>query len=321
MIHPPYLNMKLKKSHSLWIISILLLIGSIFLFTGGPDYYSSRSLKHFWDIGHILYFALISILLIRWGPVSRISLLWQWVSILTITFLFGVSIELMQYGTARTPNMGDVLRDLTGSLLVLVFGSPGSKLHPVYRRHSLQLSVAVLTLVMIWPFVRSLIDEAISWYQFPLLSGFETPFEIHRWKGGDRLSVESMTSISGAKVLKLPLTTDKYSGASLMYFNGDWTSYSTLKMSIYNPDTSLLQIVCRIHDLQHSDGNEEYEDRYNQRFELQPGWNHIDIDLNEVELRPAQRSMDMSRIKQLGIFTISLPSPRVIYLDDVRLSY
>jgi len=248
------------------------------------------------------------------------SLLRQWLTILAVTFLFGISIELMQYGIARTPSIGDLLRDLTGSLLVLAFGLPGTKLSPLNRRLFLQASVLMLTLVMIWPLTRSLIDDAISWYQFPLLSGFETPFEIHRWQGGDRLSVESMTSISGAKVLKLPLTTDKYSGASLMYFNGDWTSYSTLKMRIYNPDTSLLQIVCRIHDLQHSDGNEEYEDRYNQRFQLQPGWNYIDIDLNEVELRPAQRSMDMSRIQQLKIFTISLPSPRVIYLDDVRLS-
>ena len=189
MIHPPYLNMMLKKSHSLWIISILLLIGSILLFIGGPDYYSSWSLKLLWDMGLILYFAILSILLIRWGPVSRLSLLWQWVSILAITFLFGVSIELMQYGTARTPNMGDVLRDLTGSLLVLVFGLPGAKLNPLNRRIFLQASVLALTLVMIWPLARSLIDDAISWYQFPLLSGFETPFEIYRWKGRGRLSV------------------------------------------------------------------------------------------------------------------------------------
>ena len=314
------INTMLTRSYSLWFISILLLIGSFLLFIGGPDYYSSRSLKNLWDMGHIFYFALLSFLMTRWSYVSRMSLLLQWVTILAATFLFGVSIELMQYGATRTPSIGDLLRDLTGSLLVLAFGLPGAKLNPLNRRLFLQASVLILTLVMIWPLARSLIDEAISWYQFPLLSGFETPFEIHRWKGGDRLSVESKTSISNGKVLKLPLTTDKYSGASLMYFNGDWRSYSTLKMSIYNPDTSLLQIVCRIHDFQHSDGNEEYEDRYNQRFQLQPGWNYIDIDLNEVELRPAHRRMDMSRVQQVGIFVVSLPSPRVIYLDDVQLS-
>ena len=311
----------LKKNHSFWFISILLLIGSILLFIGGPDYYSSRSLKNFWDMGHILYFALLSILLTRWSPVSRMSLLWQWTSILTITFLFGVSIELMQYGTARTPNMGDVLRDLTGSLLVLVFGSPGMKLQPVHRRLPLQLSVAVLTLVMIWPLVRSLIDEAILWYQFPLLSGFETPFEIDRWHGDSGLSVESNTPISDGQVLKLSLTTDKYSGVSLRYFDGNWVSASSLKMRFYNPDTDSLQIVCRIHDLQHSDGYEEYDDRYNRSFLLLPGWNQLEIDLDDVQQSPAGRSMDMSRIRGIGLFVVSLPAPRVIYLDDIRLSY
>ena len=311
----------LQKSHSIWFISILLLAGSILLFIGGPDYYSSRSLKRFWDIGHILYFALLSVLLMRWSPVSGMSLLWQWTTILTITFLLGVSIELMQYGTARTPDTGDVLRDLTGSLLVLVFGPSAAKLRPVNRRFFLQFSVIVLTLIMIWPFVRSLIDDAISWYQFPLLSGFETPFEIDRWEGDGRLSVESEMSISNGNILKLSLTTDKYSGTSLRYFDGNWTSASSLKMSIYNPDTNPLWIVCRIHDLQHSDGNQEYEDRYNHSFLLLPGWNHIKIELSEVEDSPSGRSMDMSRIRGIGIFTVSLPAPGVIYLDDIRLSY
>lgn len=257
----------------------------------------------------------------RWSPVSRMSLLWQWTTILTITFLLGVSIELMQYGTARTPDTGDVLRDLTGSLLVLVFGPAAAKLRPVNRRFFLQLSVIVLTLIMVWPFARSLIDDAISWYQFPLLSGFETPFEIDRWEGDGRLSVESEMSISNGNILKLSLTTDKYSGTSLRYFNGNWTSVSSLKMSIYNPDTNPLWIVCRIHDLQHSDGNEEYEDRYNHSFLLLPGWNHIKIELSEVEDSPSGRSMDMSRIRGIGIFTVSLPAPGVIYLDDIRLSF
>ena len=315
------LNTMLNKSHSLWIISILLLTGSILLFIGGPDYYSSRSLKHSWDMGHVLYFALLAILLSRCSLVARMPLVWQWTTILTITFLFGISIEFMQYGTSRTPDIGDVLRDLTGSLLVLVFGPSGSKLLPVKRRLTLQLSVVALSLVLILPFARSLIDEAISWYQFPLLSGFETPFEIDRWGGDDRLSVESITSISDGKLLKLSLTTDKYLGTSLKYFDGDWSSARMLNIRFYNPDKNPLRIVCRIHDLQHNDGHEEYEDRYNNSFLLAPGWNQIEIDLDEVKQSPVGRDMDMTRIRGIGIFAVSLPSPRTLYIDEIRLTY
>lgn len=310
-----------NKNVRLWIYGVLLIIGSILLFLGGPDYFSSRSFKHFWDIGHIVYFALLTGLLSRWSLVSQMSLAWQWTTILVITLLLGVSIEFMQHGTTRTPDTGDVLRDMTGSLLVLVFGSLGSKLQSTSRRLSLQFSVLALSIVQLWPVTKSLIDEAIARHQFPLLSGLETPFEIDRWAGSARLSIETITSISQGKLLKLSLTTDQYSGAALNYFDGNWASARTLKISIYNPDADPLQITCRIHDLQHIDGNEEYEDRFNRGFLLMQGWSHLVIDLDEVKEGPVNRNMDMGRIRGLGLFVISLPTSRTLYIDNVQLSH
>lgn len=305
----------------LWIYGVLLAIGSALLFVGGPDYYSSRSFKHFWNIGHIVYFALLAGLLSRWSLVFRMSLAWQWTIILVITLLLGVSIEFMQHGAMRTPDSMDVLRDMTGSLLVLVFGSLGSKLQPVNWQLSLQFFVLALSLVQLWPLTKSLVDEAIARHQFPLLSGLETPFEIDRWTGSARVSVETKASISQGKLLKLSLTTDQYSGAALKYFDGNWASARTLKISLYNPDADPLQVTCRIHDLQHADGDEEYEDRFNRSFRLMQGWNHIEINLNEVKESPASRNMDMSRIRGLGLFVVSLPTSRTLYIDNVQLSH
>jgi len=310
----------INNNNRVWIYGVLLAAGSVLLFVGGPDYYSPRSFKHFWDIGHILYFALLAGLLCRWRPVSRLSPASQWAIILFITLLLGVSIELLQYGTTRTPDTGDVLRDLTGSLLVLVFSPLGSKLQAA-GRPALRFVVLVLALAQLWPLAKSLTDEAIARHQFPLLSGFETPFEIDRWSGNAGLSVETKTLVAEGRLLKLSLTTDQYSGAALNYFDGNWTSARTLKFSLYNPDARPLQITCRIHDLQHADGNEEYQDRFNRSFVLAQGWNRIEIDLNEVQQSPAGRSMDMSRIRGLGLFTVSLPAPRILYLDEVRLVY
>ena len=303
-----------------WIYGVLLAIGSVFLFVGGPDYYSCRSFKHFWDTGHIIYFSLLAGALTRWRFVARMSLADQWAVILTITLLLGASIEFLQYGTSHTPEMGDVLRDLTGSLIALVFGSLGPRLQPAGLRHTARIFILVLLLIQLWPVSRSLIDEAIARHQFPVLSDFETPFEIDRWKGNARLSVETMPNISQGKVLKLSLTTDKYSGASLKYFDGEWASFNALNISLYNPDANPIKITCRIHDVPHTYGNEEYEDRFNRNFFLMPGWNHIEIDLNQVEKSPANRRMDMNRILGFGLFATSLPAPRSIYLDNVWLS-
>lgn len=308
-----------NKNVRFLVYSVLLAIGSVLLFLGGPDYYSSRLFKHLWDIGHIVYFALLACLLSRWRFVAKMSLAEQWVIILLITLLVGVSIEFMQYGTERTPDTGDVLRDLTGSLLVLVFGSSRSASQAKSWRRSQQVAVLVLLVVQLWPLTKTLVDEAIALQQFPLLSNFETPFEIDRWAGSAKLSVESMPSISQDKLLKLSLTTDQYSGAGLKHFYGNWISARTLKISLYNPGVAPLRITCRIHDLQHTDGYEEYEDRFNRSFLLIQGWNHIEIDLDEVKESPADRSMDMSRIRGLGIFVVSQSEPRFLYLDKLRL--
>jgi VanZ family protein len=310
------LNIKLRT----WIYAVLLAIGSILLFWGGPDYYSSRSFKHFWDIGHIIYFALLAGLLSRWRVVARMSLPSQWTIILAITLLLGGAIEFMQYGTARTSDIGDVLRDLTGSLIALAFASPGVGLRTVRLRYSLRVCVSLLLLIQLWPVTRSLIDEAIACHQFPILSNLETPFEIDRWSGSAVLSVETQPLIAQGKLLKLALTTDKYSGAALDYFEGDWALFKRLEISLFNPGANSLRITCRIHDVQHADGNEEYEDRFNRSFLLLPGWNHIEIDLNEVKESPVNRRMDMHRIRGVGLFATSLPTPRIIYLDNVRLS-
>jgi hypothetical protein len=281
---------------------------------------SFLSFTHFWDIGHIVYFALLTGLLLRWRFVTAMSLTGQWIIILAITLLAGASIEFMQHGTAHMPDTGDVLRDLIGSLIVLAFGSSSPELRPVSLRLSLRVAVLMLSLVQLWPVTKSLIDEAIARHQFPLLSDFETPFEIDRWTGSAGLTVETVPSIANSRLLKLSLTTDQYSGVALKYFDGDWTSASSLKFSLYNPDEISLPITCRIHDFEHLDGHEEYEDRFNRRYLLLHGWNHIEIDLDEVKKSPAGRSMDMSRIQGFGLFVTSLPAPRIIYLDNVRLS-
>ena len=308
------------KYFSFWLISILLIVGTVLLFIGGPDYHSSRSLKNLWDLGHILYFALRTIVLSQWDYIARRPLLWQWFYILAITLVAGITIELLQYGTSRTPNTGDIIRDLTGSFLALTFGPMAIKLKSGRQRHYLQLSATALTLIMLWPLTKSVIDETISRYQFPLLSGFDTPFEIDRWSGKG-LSIESITKTSDSRLLKIPLTTDRYSGAALKYFDASWKSFRTLKISLYNPDTTQLQITVRINDRQHNDGYEEYEDRYNRSFKLVPGWNLLELDLDEVKYSPADRVMDMNDISGLGLFTVSLSTPRILYINEVQLKY
>jgi VanZ family protein len=303
-----------------WIIGIMLIVGTVLLFRGGPDYDAPRSFKHGWDIGHIIYFALVAWLLSGWRPIARQSPARQWAVILCITLIAGSLIELAQQSAAlRNPDINDVLRDLTGAVLILSFGPACANIRSRQWKVLVQCAAAGMLLIQLWPLAVSLLDEAIARARFPVLADFETPFEIDRWRGAPGLSVASRPLAPAGKALKISLTTERYSGAGLFYFEGDWKGFHSLEMSVYNPGAEPLLVTFRVHDRQHTLQGHKYEDRFNRRVLLEAGWNQIEFDLNEVAAAPAHRGMDMGQIRGLGIFASALHEPRVIYLDNVRL--
>jgi len=84
--------------------------------------------------------------------------------------------------------------------------------------------------------------------------------------------------------------------------------------------TKSLWIVCRIHDLQHTQGTQRYDDRFNRRFLLKQGWNHIEIELKDVMSAPKNRTMNPSQMLGIGLFVVALREPQIIYLDNIQLS-
>jgi VanZ family protein len=302
-----------------WIIGLMLLVGTVLLFRGGPDYESPRSFRHAWDLGHIIYFALLTLLLSGWRPVARRTPAIQWTVILCITLIAGTLVELAQSGMQRNPDVYDLLRDVTGSVLILSFGPAGMPVRSRRWKLVLQTAVVAVLLLELWPLAKSLFDENMARRRFPLLADFEGAFETERWTGSDGLSIEKLPQAMTGRVLKLPLSTEQYSGAELFYFPGDWKQFDFLSMSIFNPDAQPLQLTVRIHDRQHTQGDGLYEDRFNRSVLLVHGWNHIELDLEEVASAPRNRRMDMGHVRGLGIFATALDEPRVIYLDNIRL--
>lgn len=304
-----------------WQVSVaILLVGGMLLFWGGPDYTSARSLKCFWSLGHILLFWVASDLVLRWPVLSRRSRWQRWAFVLVATASLGIGIELLQYGTHRTPDMLDVIGGLAGSGLRLAFGDPAVKSRRYFWRRFWQAAAIAAVMTQIWPLARALTDEMIARRQFPLLSGFETPFEADRWTGSAERTVSRQQAAVGRAALMASLVTTRYSGVALHYFNGDWRGYRYFEARVYNPSSALLPITCRINDAEHDQGRQRYDNRYNRIFELKPGWNRLVVDLADVAAAPRQRTMDMSRIRGVGLFVTRLARPLVIFIDEVRLS-
>ena len=304
-------------------IGIILILGLLFtlFFISGPDYYVSRSFKNLWNLGHILFFSLLPLLIFSTSKISM-SYPKQFLFIMVLSLLLGTLIEILQTGLdGRIPDMGDILRNIIGALVGLFFLLPSRKNLPPKRLVAIQLLVILLVLLQIAPVVSAFWDEMLANRQFPLLSGFETSFEIDRWTGGAPFEVGKEVKKSGVAAMKVMLNTDTYSGVALKYFPGDWEGYRIIQFSVFNPDSDELKLTCRIHDWQHTQGSQVYTDRFNRSFSISQGWHTITMPLEQVKEAPQNRRMDMQRIQGMGIFATRLPFPRTIYIDDVRIRY
>jgi VanZ family protein len=292
----------------------------ILLFSGGFGYYSKHSYKHAWDMGHVLAFSVWTyLLLLVWKDFRQWPFLKQFISVFLFTLSLGILIEYLQVGFQRTPEIGDVMRDLIGSLITLSFISPSRKTIPIFSLRLVQTCVALMFLFGTYPLARALTDEYIAKNQFPLLSDFETAFEIDRWGENPDLAIHHNIAIHGESSLKVPLRTELYSGVSLLYFPRDWRNFHSLKIAVFNPSVGSLTIGCRINDIQHFTNGGEYNDRYNASFLLRQGWNTITITIGDIANAPLGRKMDMSKVQMVRIYVKQIPEPGEIYIDHVRL--
>ncbi len=304
------------------VLLLILVISSFFFFVGGPGAYSVRSYREIWNLGHILYFALLVLLFSRWSLFMRLPLLWCWVLLIGLTLISGFVVELLQYGTARRADLMDVSRDLCGALLMLAF-------HPAFVDHSkvllkrlLQIIVGAFLIYHLLPVFIAITDETIAREQFPVLSDFSTPFELDRWKGnGKREVVEGYAGKPG-KQMKISLQPNRYAGVGMEYMPADWSSYRFVNLDIYSEYEKPLSLTVRVHDDRHQTVEPSYlfNDRFNKRFQIVKGWNKIRIDLAEVKQAPHKRAMDMQNIADISFFLSSVKSAKTLYLDRVYLS-
>jgi VanZ family protein len=300
-------------------LTIFTIACAFFLFIGGPDYFAPRSLKALWDLGHMIFFAALGILMFRkLSNYKEMSFLGQCLAIVLISLILGALIEWAQAGLKRTSDVMDVFRNIVGTSVAISWSFPVS-VSKAYRR-LFQLVTVIMVAWAVYPFARAAADDYLAWRQFPVLSDFETPFEIDRWSGNAQKAIDRSVHFSGASSMKLILGTAKYSGASLLYFPGNWLNYDYLHVKIFNPADETLKIICRIHDRRHTESGYDYSDRFNTNYILSKGWNDITMSLADVKTAPKNRKLNLGQVEEIGFFAYRLPHPRIIYIDCIVLT-
>ncbi|WP_136808122.1 hypothetical protein [Desulfosediminicola flagellatus] len=299
------------------LLLIILLLSALF-FIGRPAR-SIRSFVEAWNLGHIIYFALFPLLLQQIPSIGEIRTVRKAGVYVIFTIVYGLLVELLQHGFGRSPDLGDMVRNMIGAGVALFFILPVRKTIPLHMLRALQVAVLLAVVYQCVPTITALTDEFQARRAFPVLSDFQTSLQLDRWSSTSEISMEGEEGNPENMILHVRLTTAKYTGASLKYFPGNWQGYDSVQFRVFNPLTESLSVICRMHDEQHEKGTYHAADRYNQGFVLKSGWNTITIDLKDVVHAPENRIMDVRKMRNMNIFAMDLKRPRDMFIDDVKL--
>ncbi|MCL7943816.1 succinyl-CoA synthetase subunit beta [Marinobacter sp. ATCH36] len=287
-----------------------------FFFIGGPGWTDGPLYKSAWNLGHILFFALLTLAIQPW----RFWTGWALWGLSTLMVLaLGLGIELLQYGVNRQVDWQDILRNLLGSWVALAARPlPPQVQHSRLTTWSLRIIVGALLVAQVGATAEVAVQQYKVSQLLPALYDFSQSDASPFWKG-PIAAASGSTNNSTSGELEISLSTSRYSGVSLDNFPGDWREYNRLVIVLYNPQDHPLRMTLRINDLEHDLGDNAYNDRFNTRLVLPPGERSFQLDLDLIRNAPASRKMDMGSIRRLGLFASGLTEPKTVYLRVIRL--
>lgn len=300
-----------------WLLFGALLGISPLFFIGGPNGVSSLLFNQLWNLGHIVFFAGAVFVMMQFLTLTS----WKsWILISLGAVCLSAAIELLQKMVGRDASWDDVLHNLGGVWLALFFGQQ--------LKVKLWIAIALRVLVVsvvapsFWFTAVAAYTDVYMRKQFPVINNFETFVEAKHLVGIalDVPKTRSKAHVSyGQFSLAVNLGTEKYSGLKWVSPYGDWTAYNRFAMDIYNAEVEAVEVVLKIADFSHDLGNNLYDDRFNKRVTLLPGWNYLNVSIEEIKNAPANRSMRMDQISCLELFATRLAQPALIYIDYLRL--
>jgi VanZ family protein len=107
-----------------------------------------------------------------------------------------------------------------------------------------------------------------------------------------------------------------FGGVSYWPAQGDWSGRQTLHIGVDNPgDTFPLGI--RIDDVRSA--SSRHDSRYNGERQIPPGHTEIRLPLAEIQHAPAGRTLDLTRIRRLVLFTGEETTGRQFVIDSAFL--
>jgi VanZ family protein len=221
--------------------------------------------------------------------------------------------EVIQQPLHRDASWEDVFADAVGAVLALAAYACVDRWSE--SRRLLRTFMVCIALACIALYVEPLVNMTRAYLyrngQFPVLANFDSHLALY-WL----VSYGAERQIRDGR-LEVQFAASKYPGVSFFEPVPDWRAFHTLLLDVENPDTTLLNLVVRVHDIGHGNA---YADRFNRSFKLAPGERRVlEITLADIQHAPRNRLMNMAQISDVTLFSVRDSGSRHLRLYNIRL--
>ncbi len=304
----------IQSSARMWLGGAVVLLAAVGLVAPLP--FAGRVMSSIGDIVHAPLFAALAAMLAAFcGPRLSIARPLTFVMVWVFMCVVGVGIEWLQPLTGRQSSWQDAWADTWGALAGVVWVY-SYQVDSHKRKVAYAISSCVLLVAVARP-IYVLYDVAVQHWELPMLASFESSREMQRWTwySADARR-DTLHATHGGYSLRLELHADQYSGLILQDPVADWSPYDSLELDVWLGGDRPLDLVVKIEDQRH---NMQHDDRFHHVAHLRPGHNRVTIRLADVEAAPRGRKLNLRRIRRLSLFTASLTSRRIVFVDNVIL--
>lgn len=269
---------------------------------------------------HVFVFAFVALaFLAATAQLTRLSVWQQFFVALLAALVSGTASEAAQINTMRDASLEDLLSNWLGAAAALLLatafrrGLSASKI----SRIAVVLSAVLVLVVALFPLLKvsaAYLERNAD--KASLVSSGDFFFRTFALPQNASLSV---VEIDGRMSRRVDLRDGAWPGVVFHDVWPDWTAHSSLVVELSLPDAAPLTVHIRVHDRAHRVGEQPYNDRFNVRRELAPGWNTVRIPLETIRNAPLGRQMDLSQIDGIVVFCAPKDAGRRFDLISIRL--
>ena len=326
----PLPETSLKKTAFQRAVLGCVLLGTVCIGLVFPFPMKGRLWGEIFDLAHAPVFFVSLVCLIGFFDPSAVGLPKRLVTLISMTFgrvlavtvalmLIGLVGEFLQRFAGRNPSWADVAANSTGLIAGLLWIA--SVAEQGIKRFFLRLGVVVALVAVSTPSALEAWASIQQIRNFPRLASFERTRELGSWHR-HRSSIQRSNdwSSDGHYSAKVTLNPADYPGASMVWFEQDWTAFRTLKLDLHNPAETELHLVIKLYDQQHVANGFEFDDRFHRSVVLEPKSSaNVTIDLVDVQSAPKSRQIHLDRMAAIDIFSIDVQQPTNFFVDHLRL--